>query len=194
VRRGHRVRVADSLITGNGAISPTFPRRFFSKAISPTCGASGRRRDGLRAAPGGDPLGAALGERPDCVQPANIDASLNVLVAARDAGVKRLVYAGSSSAYGNTPTLPKREDMRPTRCRLRAAEARAEQYGRMFTSLYGFEVVTIRYFNVFGRARIRARRTQASFRFSRRRFSTGASRFIYGDASRRATSLTSPTS
>ena len=55
---------------------------------------------------------------------ANIDASLNVLVAARDAGVKRLVYAGSSSAYGNTPTLPKREDM-PTEpaVALRAAEA-----------------------------------------------------------------------
>ena len=44
---------------------------------------------------------------------ANVEATLNVLVAARDAGVKRLVYAGSSSAYGDTPTLPKREDMPP---------------------------------------------------------------------------------
>src|SRR5205085_10296564 len=82
---------------------------------------------------------------------ANIDASLNILVAARDAGVKRLVYAGSSSAYGNTPTLPKHEDM-PTNPLSPYALQKlvAEQYCQMFTRLYGFETVTIRYFNVFG--------------------------------------------
>jgi UDP-glucose 4-epimerase len=82
---------------------------------------------------------------------ANIDASLNILVAARDAGVKRVVYAGSSSAYGNTPTLPKREDM-PTNPLSPYALQKlvAEQYCQMFTRLYGFETVTIRYFNVFG--------------------------------------------
>ena len=82
---------------------------------------------------------------------ANIDASLNVLVAARDAGVKRVVYAGSSSAYGDTPTLPKREDM-PTNPLSPYALQKlvAEQYCRMFTRLYGLETVTIRYFNVFG--------------------------------------------
>jgi UDP-glucose 4-epimerase len=82
---------------------------------------------------------------------ANIDASLNVLVAARDAGVKRLVYAGSSSAYGDTPTLPKREDMPPNPLSPYALQKLvAEQYCQMFTRLYGFETVTIRYFNVFG--------------------------------------------
>jgi len=82
---------------------------------------------------------------------ANITASVNMLVASRDAGVKRLVYAGSSSAYGNTPTLPKREDM-PTRPLSPYALQKlvAEQYCQMFTELYGFETVTIRYFNVFG--------------------------------------------
>jgi nucleoside-diphosphate-sugar epimerase len=82
---------------------------------------------------------------------ANIDASLNVLVAARDAGVKRLVYAGSSSAYGDTPTLPKHEAM-PTNPLSPYALQKlvAEQYCQMFTKLYGFETVTIRYFNVFG--------------------------------------------
>jgi UDP-glucose 4-epimerase len=82
---------------------------------------------------------------------ANIDASVNVLVAARDAGVKRLVYAGSSSAYGDTPTLPKREDM-PTKPLSPYALQKlvSEQYCQMFTRLYGFETVTIRYFNVFG--------------------------------------------
>jgi nucleoside-diphosphate-sugar epimerase len=81
----------------------------------------------------------------------NIDGSLNILVAARDAGVRRLVYAGSSSAYGDTPTLPKREDM-PTRPLSPYALQKlvAEQYCQMFTALYGFETVTIRYFNVFG--------------------------------------------
>jgi nucleoside-diphosphate-sugar epimerase len=82
---------------------------------------------------------------------ANVTASLNVLVAARDAGVKRLVYAGSSSAYGNTPTLPKREDMATNPLSPYALQKLvAEQYCQMFTQLYGFETVTIRYFNVFG--------------------------------------------
>ena len=82
---------------------------------------------------------------------ANIDASLNVLVAARDAGVKRLVYAGSSSAYGDTPTLPKREDMPTDPLSPYALQKLVgEQYLPLFTRLYGLETVTIRYFNVFG--------------------------------------------
>src|SRR5262249_8860585 len=82
---------------------------------------------------------------------ANIDASLNVLVAARDAGVKRLVYAGSSSAYGNTPTLPKVETMGTAPLSPYALQKLvAEQYCQMFTHLYGLETVTTRYFNVFG--------------------------------------------
>ena len=82
---------------------------------------------------------------------ANIDASLNLLVAARDAGVKRVVYAGSSSAYGNTPTLPKVETMPTAPLSPYALQKLvAEQYCQMFTRLYGLETVTIRYFNVFG--------------------------------------------
>ena len=82
---------------------------------------------------------------------ANVDASLNLLVAARDAGVKRVVYAGSSSAYGDTPTLPKREDMPTAPLSPYALQKLvAEKYCRMFTRLYGLETVTIRYFNVFG--------------------------------------------
>ena len=82
---------------------------------------------------------------------ANIDATLNVLVAARDAGVRRVVYAGSSSAYGDTPTLPKHEGM-PTNPRSPYALQKlvGEQYGALFTTLYGLETVSIRYFNVFG--------------------------------------------
>jgi UDP-glucose 4-epimerase len=82
---------------------------------------------------------------------ANIDASLNVLVAARDARVRRVVYAGSSSAYGNSPTLPKVETMPTAPLSPYALQKLvAEQYCQLFTRLYGLETVTIRYFNVFG--------------------------------------------
>ena len=82
---------------------------------------------------------------------ANIDATFNVLLAARDAGVRRVVYAGSSSAYGDTPTLPKREDMPTSPLSPYALQKLVgEQYAQLFTALYGLETVTIRYFNVFG--------------------------------------------
>jgi nucleoside-diphosphate-sugar epimerase len=82
---------------------------------------------------------------------ANIDASLNVLVAARDAGVKRVVFAGSSAAYGNSATLPKVETMPNAPLSPYALQKIAtEQYCQLFTSLYGLETVTTRYFNVFG--------------------------------------------
>ena len=82
---------------------------------------------------------------------ANVDGTVQLLVAARDAGVKRLVFAGSSSSYGNSAVLPKREDMRPAPITPYAFQKYVgEQYCQMFTSLYGLETVTTRYFNVFG--------------------------------------------
>ncbi|MEO8070166.1 MAG: SDR family oxidoreductase [Acidobacteriota bacterium] len=81
----------------------------------------------------------------------NVDATVKVLHAARKAGVKRLVFAGSSAIYGDAPTLPKREEMRPAPLSPYALQKLvAEQYCQMFTKLYGFETVTTRYFNVFG--------------------------------------------
>ena len=80
-----------------------------------------------------------------------VNATLNVLVAAKDAGVRRVVYAGSSSAYGDTPTLPKVEEMLPNPISPYAvAKLAGEQYLRAFTRVYGLETVTLRYFNVFG--------------------------------------------
>ncbi len=74
-----------------------------------------------------------------------------MLVAARDAKVKRLVYAASSSAYGNAAALPKREDMGTNPLSPYALQKLVgEQYLQLFTSLYGLETVAIRYFNVFG--------------------------------------------
>lgn len=90
-------------------------------------------------------------ENPVACNRANVDATVKLLEAARRAGVKRLVYAGSSSAYGNSPTLPKREDMLPAPLSPYAVSKLAgEQYMSAFYRVYGLETVTLRYFNVFG--------------------------------------------
>jgi nucleoside-diphosphate-sugar epimerase len=81
----------------------------------------------------------------------NVGGTINLLVAARDAGVKRVVFAASSSAYGDTPELPKRESMTPNPKSPYAAQKLAgEQYMRIFHEVYGLETVSLRYFNVFG--------------------------------------------
>jgi UDP-glucose 4-epimerase len=153
VRRQHHVRVVDSLITGKRGNLDHLPGiDFMEDDLADPAVAT-------RAVHGVDYVlhQAAIPSVPRSVKDpvtsnrANIDAALNVLVAARDAGVKRLVYAGSSSAYGDTPTLPKREDMPTDPLSPYALQKLvAEQYCQMFTRLYGFETVTIRYFNVFG--------------------------------------------
>ena len=80
-----------------------------------------------------------------------VDATLNVLVAARAAGVRRVVYAGSSSAYGESPTLPKHEQMLPAPISPYAvAKLAGEHYMQAFHRVYGLEMVVLRYFNVFG--------------------------------------------
>ena len=153
VRRGERVRVVDSLITGKRQNLSHVPAVDFME------GDLADPEIAQRAVKGMDYVlhQAAIPSVPRSVEDpitsnrANIDASLNVLVAARDAGVKRVVYAGSSSAYGNTPTLPKVETMPTAPLSPYALQKLvAEQYCRMFTDLYALETVTIRYFNVFG--------------------------------------------
>ena len=80
-----------------------------------------------------------------------VDATFSLLLAARDAGVKRVVYAASSSVYGDQPTLPKFEEMRPDPLSPYAvAKLVGEYYCRVFTRSYGLESVVLRYFNVFG--------------------------------------------
>ena len=89
-----------------------------------------------------DPLGS---------NQANIDGTVNVLIAARDAKVKRVVYAASSAAYGDTPTLPKHEEMRPDPISPYAvAKLASEHYMTSFYRCYGLETVSLRYFNIFG--------------------------------------------
>jgi nucleoside-diphosphate-sugar epimerase len=153
VRRGHVVRIVDNLSSG---------RLQNLEHISPVEFLEGDLADlavARRAADGMDfvlhqaaiPSVARSVADPIASNRANVDAALNMLVAARDARVKRLVFAGSSSVFGNTPVMPKREDMFPSPLSPYALQKLvAEQYCRMFTRLYGFETVTIRYFNVFG--------------------------------------------
>jgi nucleoside-diphosphate-sugar epimerase len=81
----------------------------------------------------------------------NVTGTLNILIAARDAGAKRVVYASSSSVYGDVPTLPKHEEMRPEpRSPYAVSKLTGEYYCRVFHSVYGLETVALRYFNVFG--------------------------------------------
>ncbi|MBI5183995.1 MAG: SDR family oxidoreductase [Nitrospinae bacterium] len=81
----------------------------------------------------------------------NINGTLNILIAARDEGVKRVVYASSSSVYGDTPTLPKNEDMEKNPLSPYAiTKLVGEYYCKVFLNLYGVETVSLRYFNIFG--------------------------------------------
>jgi nucleoside-diphosphate-sugar epimerase len=151
LRRGHRVRVADDLSTGK--------RSNLAKGVEFVEGDLADLEAARRVVDGCEYVlhQAAIPSVPRSVKDpftshrANVDATVNVLIAARDAGVKRLVFAGSSSAYGDTPTLPKREDMPNAPLSPYALQkVIGEQYLQMFTRLYGLETVTIRYFNVFG--------------------------------------------
>jgi UDP-N-acetylglucosamine/UDP-N-acetyl-alpha-D-glucosaminouronate 4-epimerase len=153
VGRGEKVRVVDNLSTGKRANLSHLPDVEFLEGDLADLEAA------RLAVAGVDYVlhQAAIPSVPRSVKDpitsnrSNIDATLNVLVASRDAGVQRLVYAGSSSAYGDTPTLPKHEGMPPRPLSPYALQKLVgEQYAEMFTKLYGFETVTIRYFNVFG--------------------------------------------
>ncbi len=90
-------------------------------------------------------------EKPVETHTVNVVGTLNVLMAARNQGVRRVVYSGSSSVYGDQPRLPLREDMCPNPLNPYALQKLAgEQYVRMFHKFYGLETLTLRYFNVFG--------------------------------------------
>jgi nucleoside-diphosphate-sugar epimerase len=153
VRRGHLVRVADSLITGKRSnLDHITGIEFLEGDLADIDFAR-------KAVQGCDYVlhQAAIPSVPRSVKDpltsnrANVDGTLNALLASRDAGVKRLVFAASSAAYGDTPTLPKHEQM-PTDPLSPYALQKVigEQYLQMFTRLYGLETVATRYFNVFG--------------------------------------------
>ncbi|HVP81181.1 MAG TPA: SDR family oxidoreductase [Thermodesulfobacteriota bacterium] len=90
-------------------------------------------------------------EDPETSNAVNVGGTLNILLAAREKGVRRVMYAASSSVYGDTPTLPKHEEMPPNPLSPYALQKYVgEQYCRLFYQLYGLETICLRYFNIFG--------------------------------------------
>jgi nucleoside-diphosphate-sugar epimerase len=153
VRRGHRVRVADALTTGKRSNLDHVPDVEFLQGDLADLTFAQRVVQGMefvlhQAAIPSVPKSVA---DPLTSHRSNVDGTLNLLLAARDAGVRRLVFAASSSAYGETSELPKHENMRSDPLSPYALQkVVGEMYLRMFTRLYGLETVSIRYFNVFG--------------------------------------------
>jgi len=154
LKNNHRVRVVDDFSTGKASNIESFRNNLelFTLDISDGAGLENAFR-------GADYVihQAAIPSVPKSMlapvasHQANVNGTLNVLVAARDAGVKRLVYASSSSLYGGSPTLPKREDMTPNPLSPYGAQKLfAEIYCQVFWKAYQFETVALRYFNVFG--------------------------------------------
>jgi nucleoside-diphosphate-sugar epimerase len=154
VERGQTVRGADNLVTGDRDNLKSIASKIDFRELDIL------DLDGLRTAMRGADYvfhEAALASVPRSVKDpaasnaANVTGTLNVLLASREAGVKRVVYAASSSAYGDTPTLPKTETMLPNPISPYAVSKLAgEHYMTAFYRVYGLETVSLRYFNVFG--------------------------------------------
>jgi nucleoside-diphosphate-sugar epimerase len=151
VRRGQQVRIADDFSSGLRENVPAGVELVAGDLADPEV--ARRAVDGCsivlhQAARPSVPRSV---QDPSGSHRANATATVEVLVAARDAGVRRLVFAGSSSVYGNAATLPKREDMPAEPLTPYALQKLvSEAYCQLFTRLYGVETVTTRYFNVFG--------------------------------------------
>ena len=151
--RGERVRGVDSLITGKRSNLVGLEGMEFLQGDLADPAVCARACTGVEvvfheAALASVPRSVAdpVATNVNCV-----DATLNLLVAARVAGVRRVVYAGSSSVYGESPILPKQEGMLPSPISPYAvAKLTGEHYMRAFTRVYGLETVSLRYFNVFG--------------------------------------------
>ena len=153
VRRGQAVRVVDNLVTGKRHnLDHVNGVEFVEGDLAdPSVAVRVVRDIGYVVHVAAIPSVPRSVRDPVTSHRANVDATLNVLIAARDAGVTRVVYAGSSSAYGDSPTLPKRETMSPAPLSPYALQKLiGEHYARLFTALYGLDTVTVRYFNVFG--------------------------------------------
>ena len=154
LKQGHRVRGLDNLSTGRRENIADIERDVDLK-IADLChpGAAAEACAGIDYVLHQAALPSVTRSVADPVttNESNVTGTLNLLVAARDAKVKRVVYAASSSAYGNTPTLPKHEAMVPSPISPYAVSKLAgELYMSAFHACYGLETVSLRYFNVFG--------------------------------------------
>ena len=154
LERGGQVRVLDSLTTGRPAnLADVAERVELIQADLRDGEAVGRAMRGVQAVfhQAALPSVARSVADPLASHQVNATGTLGLLLAAREAGVRRFVYASSSSVYGDTPVMPKSEDLPTSPLSPYAVSKLAgEQYCRVFTRLYGLETVCLRYFNVFG--------------------------------------------
>ena len=149
--RGHSVRVVDNLATGILHNVPSGVDFVEGDLTDPKTAATAVRDCEVVLHQAAIPSVPRSITEPRPSHDANINGTFNVLMAARDAGVRRVVYAASSSAYGDTLVLPKVEDMPPNpRSPYALQKQIGETYCRLFDQLYGLETVSVRYFNVFG--------------------------------------------
>ena len=154
VKRGHRVRVLDDFFSGHRENLAAVKRDV--EIVRGDCAdprAAQRAAKGIEVVyhEGAIPSVARSVGDPLRSRRANGTATLTMLLAARDAGTRRFIYASSSSVYGDTPTLPKRETMTPNPLSPYAAEKLSgEHYLRIFHRLFGLETLSLRYFNIFG--------------------------------------------
>src|SRR5688572_16022182 len=148
LKQGHAVRIADNFATGRRENLPPASQCELVEGDLADEGVAAQAVAGCdfvlhQAAIPSVPYSIA---EPLLTHPANVDATIQLLVAAREAKVKRLVFAASSAAYGNTIVLPKREDMRPHPLSPYALhKVIGEQYCQLFTALFGLETVCTRY-------------------------------------------------
>jgi nucleoside-diphosphate-sugar epimerase len=151
VSRRHRVRVIDNLSTGQGERVHRAAEFIAADIARPE--SLEHLFDGIdyvfhTAALPRVPLSI---ENPFATHMANVVGTINVLIAARDAGVRRVIFSGSSSVYGDQAELPLNEAMKPNPLSPYALQKlTGEQYTRLFHRLYGLETLTLRYFNMFG--------------------------------------------
>ena len=156
LKQGHQVRVLDNFSTGKKG-NLIFERP--NPSLEVINGDVRELRDCQKAVAGIDYVfhEAALAsvqrsvEDPLTTHAVNVGGTLHILMASREAGVKRVIYASSSSVYGDTPVLPKHEELPPSPLSPYALQKYiGEQYCRLFYQLYGLDTLSLRYFNIFG--------------------------------------------
>ncbi len=154
IARGDRVRVLDNFSTGKRAnLADVADRVEVIEGDLRNPGDCARACQGVNVVfhEGALPSVPKSVEDPLASHQANVDGTFNLLLAARDAHVRRVVYAASSSAYGDAPSLPKLEDMAPSPLSPYAVNKLVgEYYCRVFSECFGLQTVSLRYFNVFG--------------------------------------------
>jgi nucleoside-diphosphate-sugar epimerase len=156
LRRGHFVRVLDDFSTGkreNLILDKEYPSLEMIEGDirdSSTCQEAVKGMEYIFHQAALPSVQRSV-EDPGTSHSVNAGGTLNILLAAKEAGVKRVIYASSSSVYGDTPTLPKHEEMPSDPLSPYALQKYiGEQYCRLFYQLYGLETISLRYFNIFG--------------------------------------------